>query len=266
MPKHLVNGQPDAFVESSDRGLLYGDGFFTTIRIRNAQIEHWPLHIERINSSSAKLKFPAVDVGLVEREIHELVASQVEKDGVIRLTITRGSGLRGYKAPSNPKLNRIASWSPFVPPGKLKDGVELSICGTPYSKNSALAGIKHLNRLEQVLAQEEIPQSCFDGIMLADDLIIGGSKTNIFFCNNGKWFTPSLLRAGVNGTVRRWLLNTQGNIAPSQFGLEILSEAEFCMVTNALNGLIPVTKIGQHRYDVYPGIADLNTQYQQSSN
>lgn len=260
-----VNGQMTDKVKTTDRGLLYGDGFFTTIRVRNKQLEHWALHKERIGFSIQRLNFPEINMQQLEQEVNEVITSQEEASGVIRLTITRGSGPRGYRAPSNPEVQRIISWSSGIP-ADYSEGVELTICETPFSINSALAGIKHLNRLEQVLAQDEIPTHCFDGIMLADDLVVGGSKSNIYFYHNDLWLTPSVEVAGVNGTVRRWLLETCNDVQQSIYGLEILSKAEHCMVSNALHGLIPVTKIGQHRYDVSPGIADLNTQYQQSSN
>ncbi|AOE49810.1 aminodeoxychorismate lyase [Kangiella sediminilitoris] len=265
MATNLLNGAPSEHIAIDDRGLLYGDGFFTTIRVRENQIEHWPLHAERIQLSAEKLKFPELNIPRIEKELRSFINNQYEDSGVVRLTITRGCGPRGYRAPSEPKFSIIASWSSFVSSGELQNGVELSICETPYSKNSALAGLKHLNRLEQVLAQEEIPESCFDGIMLADDLIVGGSKTNIYFYREGLWLTPSMEVAGVNGTVRRWLLANRRDVQVSVFGLEILSLASHCMVTNALHGVVPVTKIGQHKYDVWPQTAELNRAYCQDS-
>lgn len=263
----MINGQNVSAIEVSDRGLLYGDGFFTTMRVRDNKIEHWPLHIERLSFSSLKLHFPAIDIEQLQAEIEQLIQQQPESDGVIRLTMTRGSGSRGYKAPREPNVRRILSWSSSLPKALAcnQKGVELSISETPYSVNPMLAGVKHLNRLDQVLAQQNIDESCFDGIMLADKLIIGGSKTNIYFKKNDVWLTPKVLQAGVDGTVRRWLLGTQENFRQSDFGLEIISQSEHCMISNALIGLIPVTKIGQHRYDVWSGTFDLQQHYNNSA-
>lgn len=261
-----INGQESSSLEASDRGLLYGDGFFTTMKVRQNQIEHWPLHMERISFSATRLKFPAIDIQLLEQEIAHFISSQAESNGVIRLTITRGVGVRGYRAPKNVAIQRILSWSNFTPSfDAVENGVELSICETPYSVNSALAGIKHLNRLEQVLAQEEVAESCFDGIMLANGQVIGGSKTNIYFYRDGIWLTPTLHEAGVDGTVRRWLLATCSNFSQTKLGLDILSKAKHCMVSNALHGLVPVTKIAQHRYTQYPKLNDLRNSYEHSS-
>ena len=106
MSQTLVNGQDLTIVDVSDRGLLYGDGFFSTLRVRNNKVEHWPLHAERIRSSQLKLNFPTIDTKQLEQEVAELIAAQPEEDGVIRLTITRGSGSRGYRAPDSPQIQR----------------------------------------------------------------------------------------------------------------------------------------------------------------
>ena len=262
MSRTLINGQPASTVDVSDRGLLYGDGFFTTMRVRDNKVEHWPLHLERLSFSTLKLNFPAIDIEMLEQEVQDFIAQQPESDGAIRMTITRGAGERGYRAPDEPTIQTILSWSNFnLTPSLYTDGVELGICETPYSINRALAGVKHLNRLEQVLAQDDIPKSCFDGIMLANNLIIGGSKTNIYFYHNDLWLTPRVDEAGVDGTVRRWLLGTQQEVKQTDFGLEMLSEAKYCMVSNALYGMIPVTKIAQHRYDVSPQVARFQQRY-----
>jgi 4-amino-4-deoxychorismate lyase len=235
------------------------------MRVRDNKVEHWPLHLERLSFSVSKLNFPAIDVALVKQEIDKLIEQQSEVNGIIRMTITRGSGPRGYKAPQVPSIRRILNWSSApVSDSSLAKGVELSICDVPFSCNHSLAGVKHLNRLEQVLAQEEIPETCFDGIMLSRELIVGGSKTNIYFYHNNLWLTPKVDEAGVDGTVRRWLLGTQSDVKQTQLGLEILSEADYCMVSNALYGMIPVTKIAQHRYDVSPQLAELQLRYRDS--
>lgn len=261
----MINGQSATTVDVSDRGLLYGDGFFTTMRVRDNKVEHWPLHIERLSFSSLKLNFPAIAIEQLQVEIEQFIQQQPDNDGIIRLTITRGSGQRGYKAPPKPEIQRIMSWATMPPqPSDSLGGVELGVCDTPYSLNPALAGIKHLNRLEQVLAQNEITSGIFDGIMLANNLVIGGTKTNIYFRRNGVWLTPKVTQAGVDGTVRRWLLQTQQDVIDSEFGVDIFSQAQHCMISNALIGLLPVTKIAQHRYDVFPGTGELLHNYRQS--
>lgn len=254
-------------VSSLDRGLLYGDGFFSTLRVRENQVEHWSLHKERIRISASRLNFPPLNLDELKEEIVGLIFKQQETSGVVRLTITRGVGSRGYRAPDSPQIQRILSWGalPQDIEQNQQQGVEIGLCETSDSINTALAGIKHLNRLPQVLAQNEIIAPCFDGIMLANHRIVGGSKTNIYFYQNGEWLTPQVDESGVDGTVRRWLLGTQAHVKEAIFGLDILSDAQYCMVSNALYGMIPVTKILQHHYEISPEIAALQQQYRDSA-
>ncbi len=253
-----------------DRGLLYGDGFFTTIRVADNKIHRWPLHLERICFSAQRLKFIELDGNKILQELSDFIAQQPEADGALRLTITRGANgvkKRGYSIPSKPKYKRYLSWAPINSSNleKLKEGVSLSISETPISQNKVLAGIKHLNRLDQVLASEEITESCFDSIMFNGKFLISGTKSNIYFYLNNRWLTPKLNKAGVNGTVRRWLLETQTNVHESKFGLEILSRAQYCLVSNAIVGIIPVTQVQlankNVNFEVAPGLIKLQEEY-----
>ncbi|MRX26901.1 aminodeoxychorismate lyase [Kangiella sp. HZ709] len=231
-----------------DRGLLYGDGFFTTMKVVDNQIHRWPLHLERISFSAERLKFHQLDADKIYHDLINFIAKQPEKDGALRLTISRGASgknERGYGIPKDPTYQFYMQWSPLnlSSIAALGKGVTLAICETPISQNKALAGIKHLNRLDQVLATSEISEDCFDSIMLNGKFMICGSKSNIYFYVKNRWLTPKVNKAGVNGTARRWLLHTQNNVYQSKFGLEILGRAEYCLVSNAIVGIIPVTQI-----------------------
>ncbi|NVK21740.1 MAG: aminodeoxychorismate lyase [Kangiellaceae bacterium] len=272
---YWLNGKPASEIAIDDRGLLYGDGFFSTIKVIDNKVERWPLHLDRISHSADILDFPAIDIDQLQHEIRDFIAAQEDSDGIIRLTISRGSnsiGVRGYQTPEQPNIRRILSWSKLPSFKQLSQGVQLSISQMPISINKALAGVKHLNRLDQVLAQKDIVKGCFDTLMLADDVVICGSKTNVYFHVNGHWLTPKLNKAGVNGTVRRWLLATQDNVYPSKFGLEILKRADYCLVSNALIGIIPVTSIITHgkkpkeyRFEIYPQLSELQNAYSENA-
>ncbi|NVJ65905.1 MAG: aminodeoxychorismate lyase [Gammaproteobacteria bacterium] len=253
-----------------DRGLLYGDGFFTTIRVVDNKIHRWPLHLERLSFSALRLKFHELDANQIYHDLNEFIAQQSESDGVLRLTISRGEsgkGERGYTIPKAPNYQFYMSWSPLDVStlNKLKQGVALSICETPISQNKTLAGIKHLNRLDQVLASDEIAENCFDSIMFNGKWLVSGTKSNIYFYLNNRWLTPKVNKAGVNGTVRRWLLESQANVSESKFGLEILNRAEYCLVSNAIVGIIPVTQIQMadktHTFEPFPEINKLQSEY-----
>lgn len=264
-----LNGQPSQEVAISDRGLLYGDAFFTTIRVTGGLVEHWALHSERLRLSAERLGFPSLDLTLIEAELQAFVKLQSDIsqsiDGVVRLTISRGSGVRGYKAPASPEVQRILSWSPIQTAETFDEGVRLSICSTPPVIHPALAGVKHCNRLAEVLAAEEVPQECFDGIMSLNDKVICGTKSNIYFYLNDQWQTPKLDQAGVNGTVRRWLLNSQPDFVEANITHKDLASARYCLVSNAIVGIIPVCVIGSTNYELYPDWQKLAQSYRQSA-
>lgn len=255
-----------------DRGLLYGDGFFTTIKVSDNKIHRWPLHLERISFSAERLKFHQLDANELYQLVMGFIAQQSESEGALRLTISRGANAqdeRGYKIPTNPQYQFNCHWTPidFSNMQTFSQGVSLSICETPISQNKVLSGIKHLNRLDQVLASDEIEKDCFDGLMLANKFIISGTKSNVYFYLNDRWLTPKLKKSGVNGTVRRWLLESQANVSESKFGLEIFKRAEYCLVSNAIVGIIPVTEIkgvgANKRFPIYPKLTQLQSAYNQ---
>ncbi len=253
-----------------DRGLLYGDGFFTTIRVVDNKIHRWPLHLERIGFSARRLKFDELDANQIYQDLIEYIDDQAESNGVLRLSITRGAngaGERGYGIPKEPCYQFYMSWAPIDSNelNSFNSGVNLSVCEMPMSQNKKLAGVKHLNRLDQVLASEEIAEDCFDSIMTNGKFWISGTKTNLYFYVNNRWLTPKVNKSGVNGTVRRWLLNTQSNVYESKFSEEILKRAQYCLVSNAIVGIIPVTKIQLADktvdFALYPELKKLQAKY-----
>lgn len=264
-----LNGQPSQEIAISDRGLLYGDAFFTTIKVTAGRVEHWALHSERLIFSVERLGFPSPDLTLIEKELQAFVKEQSDitksVDGVVRLTISRGSGVRGYKAPVSPEVQRILSWAPINTSTTFDSGVCLSLCSRPPSINPMLAGIKHCNRLAEVLAAEEVSENCFDGIMSLNDKVICGTKSNIYFYLNDQWQTPKLDLAGVNGTVRRWLLNNQHDFVESDITHKDMASARYCLVSNAIVGIIPVCAIGATNYELFPEWQELADKFRQSA-
>lgn len=264
-----LNGQPSQEIAISDRGLLYGDGFFTTIKVTGGRVEHWALHSERLMFSAERLGFSSLDVAMIQSELLTFIKKQSQvtdcSDGIVRLTITRGTGLRGYKAPAEPHLQRMLSWSAYKTVDEYQSGVHLSICSTAPLMHPKLAGLKHCNRLAEVLAAEEVPIDCFDGIMSLNDKVICGTKSNIYFYLNDQWQTPKLDLAGVNGTVRRWLLNNQSDFVEAEITHKDMASARYCLVSNAIVGIIPVCAIGATSYKLYPAWQELAQKYRKSA-
>lgn len=256
----------------NERGLLYGDGFFSTIKITNGKVHRWPLHLERLCFSAERLGFIGLDAGWIYQQILDYIQQKVIVNGMLRMTITRGEnpdGHRGYAIPDQQNLDYrlYLKGSNLQSSNDLEQGVTLGRSKVPVSRNKYFAGVKHLNRLDQVLASSRIKDACFDDLMFCGQKMICGTKTNVYFYVNGLWLTPKVNKAGVNGTVRRWLLDTQSNVRESQFGLEILKRAEYCLVSNAIIGIIPVTSIQlgakKHNFEVYPNLKKLQQEYEE---
>lgn len=255
----LVNGREQGVVGIADRGLLYGDGLFETIAVRRQAPCRWSAHLARLNRGADRLRIPRVDPTLLRSEAQALLAGV--DHGVLRLTLTRGQGGRGYRPPANPTPTRILALypSPAIPDEPAIRGVALTFCRARLGDNPLLAGIKHLNRLEQVLARAEWDDpGIIDGLMTdSRGYVICGTMTNLFLVQNDGLITPRLARCGVAGTVRELVsdraLALGIPLIERDIRTEELHRARGLFVTNALFGLLPVARLGTWRYD--PGAA-----------
>lgn len=213
----LVDGQPSDSPLLLDRGLAYGDGLFETIAVRDGEPLAWSAHMARLARGCAVLSLPVPDEALLVGEVRRLLGD--ERAGVIKIIVTRGSGGRGYRPPSTPRPRRIVSLQAW--PADLEidaeRGVSVWVCRQRLAHQPQLAGIKHLNRLEQVLASAEWPApEYFEGLMLdGDGTLVEGIRSNVFLVQGQCLLTPALGRCGIAGVVREALLD----IAPAH-GLE----------------------------------------------
>lgn len=244
-PLWLVNGKRTG-VDPADRGLAYGDGLFETMGVLDGRLRFLDLHLERLEEGCRRLHLPHPDRRLIEGEISD----HCPRAGrfVVKLIVTRGPGARGYAPPAAPLPTRIVSiadW-PEYPESHYVRGIHVRVCRARLSTNPTLAGIKHLNRLENVLAALELHGTDADqGLLLdATDRVVGGTSSNVFAVRDGKLLTPSIDRAGIKGVMRRVVLNaaTELGIESHQRTLALadLSTADELFVTNALIGIWPV--------------------------
>ncbi len=166
-PRCLIDGVPAERIGVRDRGLQYGDSLFETIAVVDGRPRNWEAHMERLGSGARRLSLPLPPPGLLLEELRRV--SRGEGRCVVKLILTRGEGGRGYRPPQAAPGHRIllhAPW-PDYPPGRFEEGIQVRLCTTRLGRNPALAGLKHLCRLEQVLARAEWSEpEIAEGLML----------------------------------------------------------------------------------------------------
>jgi len=252
----LINGQPMQAIPVQDRGLQYGDGLFETIEIAKGRPLFWPLHWRRLQRGCIALSLPPPD----ERQLYaeSLALSRNQTRAVLKIIYTRGSGGRGYRAPQACRPTRILNLHPFpdYPPAYWQTGVALHVCTTHLSHQPRLAGLKHLNRLEQVLARAEWEDDTIPEGVMCDEHghVIEGTMSNLFFVRAGEILTPELDRCGVAGIMREVIIGVcaaQGtSVRSGRFTLDELFAADEVFVTNSLIGLWPVTRIASRNWPI----------------
>lgn len=243
----LIDGAEHTNPLASNRGLAYGDGLFETIAY-NGSLRHWRLHMNRLLSSCKKLHFAPPDPALLKLECEKVIGSG--RKAVVKIILTRAVGPRGYTPLMEYAPQRIVQafpWPEFIE-DKRNNGTTLGVCQTSLGRNPSLAGLKHLNRLEQVLGAHEVAHHGWDeGLMLdSGGLVISGTKTNFFFVNKGTIHTPLLTAAGVEGVMKARVLEMASRlgIPVSQRHVEIseVATASEMFLTNAIMGLVWVAK------------------------
>jgi len=203
----LLNGQSAGNIDPLDRGLHYGDGLFETIAVINKQPLCWDKHLERLLSGCKSLKINFNDVDALESEVASL-CENVDR-AVLKITITSGVGGRGYQRPETgtipTRLLAIHPW-PDYPDGYSTQGIQVHLCSAKLGINPGLAGIKHLNRLDQVLARNEWDDTnTMEGLMLDNnDNVIAGTMSNLFVVlPDKKLITSDLSFCGIQVIMRK---------------------------------------------------------------
>lgn len=247
----LIDGIENERLAVTDRGLQYGDGLFETIAVRDGGLCLWSEHFVRLSRGADRLGIPCPPEALLLSDCARL-ADGVSA-GVLKLVLTRGSGGRGYRPPESPQPRRILSLypRPDYPRSFSEQGVAVTFCRTRLGENRLLAGLKHLNRLEQVMARSEWwNPDIAEGLMQdGRGRVIGGTMSNLFLVGEDRLVTPRLDTCGIAGTVRNLVLRRAG-----EFGLEVLESdlqpedltaGRGLFLTNALMGVWPVRRLGE---------------------
>lgn len=239
----LINGAFADSIDAGDRGLAYGDGLFETIRTVNGQPVLLSAHIQRLRDGCESLGIEA-PVDELQGDIRSLLSENQTAHAVLKIIVTRGVSGRGYRFEPGGRPTRIVSISEYIPDRQAGEkGISAMLCDTRLALNPRFAGIKHLNRLEQVMAAGELPESCQEGLMMnLSDELIEGTKTNLFIVEDKQLITPGLDGCGVNGTMRQFLLDRMtSSISP--VSMVRLNRADEVFVCNSVVGIWPVTSL-----------------------
>jgi len=201
----FVNGKKADQVSTLDRGLLYGDSLFETIAVQNKQPLALEAHLERLVRGIDRLGFINVDMYQLKDEIDYFINHLDPNKHVLRITITRGIGGRGYLP--NPDMQTTRILSAHIWPEGQKESLNVGLSEVKYAYQPLLAGIKHGNRLEHVLAAQAIPDDVDDVVMLDnEDCVVSASKGNIFLKTAKTWFTPPIEYCGISGVTREEII------------------------------------------------------------
>lgn len=233
-------------LDPADRGLAYGDGLFETMRVHRGQPVWWQEHWRRLQRGAERLGLPMPDEHAVRRECEQLFGDA--GDGVFKIILTCGAGGRGYTRPERPSPTVVLSRHAL--PVAWPDPIAIRWCRTPLAIQPALAGIKHLNRLEQVLARREWSDPAIaEGLMRdTEDRVVCATAANLFILHRGRWLTPNVQRCGVAGIARGWLLENVAGSAEADLGAAEVSDADAVFLCNAVRGILPVARLGQREW------------------
>ncbi|MEW8192893.1 MAG: aminodeoxychorismate lyase [Candidatus Thiodiazotropha sp.] len=252
----LINGKPGDLIPFSDRGLQYGDGLFETLAVSQGRPCLWQRHMARLSRGETALGFPPSNKQLLEKEVLALCA---EHDlAVLKIILTRGSGGRGYTPPNPSSPRRIISLHPWpdYPQTWYSEGIHLEICRTRIGRNSQLAGHKHLNRLEQVLARSECQDASLAECLMMDERerVICGTQSNLFVLRGNTIYTPDLTHSGIAGVVRELVIEIAGQLSIplviTDLDRDSLMNADAMFVTNSVMGLCPVAALDKRQFDL----------------
>jgi 4-amino-4-deoxychorismate lyase len=245
----LINGREAHALEPTERGLHYGDGLFETIASSRGRPRFLDLHLERLSAGAARLGI-ACDVSELRQEITQLAGAG--RRAVVKLILSRGPALaRGYRYSGAEQATRLLLRYPWPehPADGEGAGVRVRLAQLRLGENPRLAGLKHLNRLEQVLARAEWSDPGIAEALLfsSSGTLVSGTTTNIFLVHDGTLCTPGLSRCGVAGTMRRVVraLASAAGLGGEERELSAseLESASEVFLTNALIGIWPVREL-----------------------
>ena len=269
-----LDGAEASALPLPDRGLDFGDGVFETLLVRHGEPLYPDLHLTRMLRGCKVLSLP--DCNISVRQNLQAAGSAIAARGwhwaSLRITLSRGRGPRGYAPPADPRPRVIISATrldefdlDMAAPAKLH------LADVRWATQPALAGLKHLNRLEQVLAAVEYNKVGLDEAVMLDQnaRVISVVAGNLFVVTDGEILTPRLEHCGIRGTrrdlvMRCWAPAAGLAVRESDIGIEQLQEADEAFYSNSLVGLRPVASFGRQRWSTHPTCDALYRHYREA--
>jgi 4-amino-4-deoxychorismate lyase len=255
----LIDGEPALALDVLDRGLHYGDGLFETIACRAGHARFLDLHLKRITAGCARLGIRYAQWPAIAARIRELAAAQPAC--VVKLILTRGSATaRGYGAQGDERARALLLqylWPP-EDPAAWEQGIAMRTAQGRLGENPLLAGLKHLNRLEQVLIRGEWTDPAIQEALVfsSSGWLVSGTMSNVFLVKDGRIMTPAITSAGVSGVMRRVVLREaqRGGLAIAELALDAaaVAAAQEIFLTNARIGIWPVRALDGRQLAVGP--------------
>ena len=264
-----VNGQPSETLPVTDRGLLYGDGVWETVGVKAGQPQLLGWHLERLQQGLQALAINTLDMAILQREITAFCAHATADlpRAVLKIIVTRGAGVRGYSPHGCEQPTRILQCTPWAqyPVAYYAQGIRLALCETRLAHQPRLAGFKHLNRLEQVLARAEFGSEFQEGLVrdYAGN-VIEGTMSNLFVVQaDGGILTPNLSHCGIAGIMRRFIIQTLAECRIKYqvrtVSLNEVKTAHALFMTNSLIGIWSVREFAGKTYPIPALIRTLQT-------
>lgn len=260
---HQGNWQTSPFTD--DRSAQFGDGLFETMRTDSTgHLPLWPWHRQRLQEGCERLNFPITALADVEASLQQL---SLPVSAGVKLLVSRGNSRQGYGYQPDWRVN--LRWSAFTAPDwRVKQqphGLCVGVNPIRLSAQPLLAGLKHTNRLEQVMARGAFEPDWDESLMLLQqsDQVVEGTMSNLIWLENGQALTPCIDQAGVNGVIRRWLMS-QCAITEADCTLARLQMADGVILTNAIMGLVPVMQLEQSCFERHNPFTSQFMTYQQS--
>lgn len=241
------------------RGLAFGDGVFETCYASARGIEYLPEHLARLThgASVLNLNVSQHQIDTLHSQLKE-ITSTLKTAHVLKIMLLRAASGRGYDFdPLTQTVDVIVQLSAYQQPDWVQTGASVIAIDSPIAEFSRLAGVKHLNRLDSVLARQDARHAKADEALMQNQNgeYIEGSMSNLFIRINDQWHTPPTQSLNVQGVVRAKILSKHPDIHQSRISLTELNQCDSAFICNSLIGVVPVTRLNTRPLAIHPKVS-----------